>query len=199
MKRITAILLAGIMVLSLSACGKGSAADNNASADSAEAEAETEAQTGMANPWTDTTEDDAFAETAFLFTVPEGATDVTWRRMENGEYPLIEVDFTLGMYEFCARAQYGAAEDEDISGMYYEWSDSKDVTLSNWGGGNMPATIKTGTDGEAAAFLCSWYDIEMGEAYTLSTTTQDDSDLDMQAVAESMFDETKVPGYNAPQ
>ncbi len=188
MKRIIAVLLVGVMVLSMAACGKKDKG----------AEVSEEAQTGVANPWTDTTEEAAFKEVPFLFTAPEGAENVSWRRMENGDYPMIELDFTLGMYDFCARAQYGAAEDEDISGMYYDWSTTESVTLANWGGGRMTGTIRTGTDGEAAAFLCSWYDIEMGEAYTLSTTTQDDTELDIQAVAESMYDETKYPGYNAP-
>ena len=183
-KRLIAFVLAGVMVFSMASCGKK---DTN----------EAEPQTGVANPWTDTTEEEAFAEVPFLFTAPEGATNVTWRRMENGDYPLIEMDFTLGMYDYCARAQYGAAEDEDISGMYYDWNTTVSVTLANWGMGNMNATIRTGSDDEAAAFLCSWYDTEMGEAYTLSATTQDDSEMDIQAVAEAIYDETKVPGYNA--
>ncbi len=187
MKRIIALLLVGVMVVSMASCGKK---DEESTSE--------EPMVGMANPWTDTTEEEAFAEVPFLFTAPEGAQNVVWRRMENGDHPLIELDFTLGMYDFCARAQYGAAEGEDISGMYYDWSEPQSVTLANWGMGNMKATIRSGSDGEAAAFLCTWYDTEMGEVYSLSTTTQDDSSLDMQAVAEALYDETKVPGYNAP-
>ncbi len=193
MKRLLVLMTVCAVTLSLAACGSAPS-----SAPAGEETGEKEQQASVANPWMDTTEDEAFAEVPFLFTAPEGAENVTWRRMENGDYPMIELDFTLGMYDFTARAQYGASEDEDISGMYHEWTDSKDVTLANWGMGNMPATIKSGADDDAVAFLCSWYDIEMGEAYTLATTTQDDSELDMQAVAEALYDETKTPGYNMP-
>ena len=193
MKKLVVLLMAGMLVLSLSACSGDSGTDKKESAPEQE-----ETQTQTANPWTETTEKAAFEEVPFLFTAPEGATNVVWRRMENGDYPLIELDFTLGMYDFTARAQYGASEEDDISGMYYDWSDEETFTLANWGMGQMPATIKKGTDGEAGAYLCSWYDIEIGEAYTLSVTTQDDTELDIQAVAEAMYDETKVFGYNAP-
>ena len=185
-KKLIAISLIMIMMISMVACGKNKEASTG------------ETEVGLANPWTETTEEAAFNETYFLFKAPDDATNVVWRRMENGEYPLIEIDFTLGMYDFCARAQYGAAEGEDISGIFTEWPDSREEVLSGWWDGNAKATIKSAQIDDAVTFLCTWYDTEAGEVYSLSTSTQDDSQLDMIAVANAMFDETKVPGYNAP-
>ena len=198
LKRVLAVALVATMIFSVMGCGKKEA-EPVAEEPVEEAEAETkEQEVGLANPWTETTEADAFAETYFLMKAPDGATNVEWRRMENGDNPLIEVDFTYNGYDFYARAQYGAKEDEDISGYYVDWADSEEVTFDKWGGGKMTGTLKTGVSDDAAAFLLSWYDMEAGEAYMLSTTTQDDTNLDMKAVADAMFDETKVYGYNAP-
>ena len=190
-KRLLAVLMIATMIVSMTACGK-------TAEPAAEAEGD-EPVTGIANPWTDTTEDAAIAETYFLMKAPDGAENVAWRRMENGENPLIEVDFTYDGFDFCGRALYGAAEDEDISGMFIEWTEEKEEDLPVWWDGNAKATVKSGSDGEAVYYLCTWYDTEAGEVYSLSTSCQDDTNLDMLKVAGEMFDETKVPGYNAPE
>ncbi len=185
-KKLISLLMAVSMIASVTACG------------GSEAPAGEEATTQIANPWTDTTEEAAIAETYFLMKAPDGAENVAWRRMENGDNPLIEVDFTYDGFDFCGRAQYGAAEGEDISGMFIEWTEEKEEDLPVWWDGNAKATVKSGSDGEAVYYLCTWYDTEAGEVYSLSTSCQDDTNLDMLKVAGEMFDETKVPGYNAP-
>ena len=195
MKKALVTALAAMMAFSLAACGESGNAGSEAASENETAE--TEAQ--IANPWTDTTEEAARAEIPFFMKAPDGATDVIWRRMENGEYPLIELDFTYEGRGFTARVQYGASETDDISGMYIDWETTTTETLENWGGGNMGATLKTGMDDDAVAFLCSWYDYEIGVAYTLATTTQDDMGLDMAAIAAAMYDETKVPDFGDPE
>ena len=192
-KRVLAVTLAATMVFSVMGCGK----KKEEAAEEPVEEAE-EQEVGLANPWTETTEKDAFEETYFLMKAPDGATNVEWRRMENGDFPLIEVDFNYEGFDFCARAQYGANEDDDISGMYVDWTDTKEVKLDNWGMGDTKGTLKSGVYDDAVAFVLNWYDLEAGELYCLSTSVQDNTNLDMKAVADAMFDETKVFGYNAP-
>jgi phosphatidylethanolamine-binding protein (PEBP) family uncharacterized protein len=101
---------------------------------------------------------------------------------------LVQAEFTLDEMEFTARAQYGVDEDTDISGMYYEWTATDDVTLANWGDGNMKGKVyRYVGDGEMAD-LCTWYDVEIGIAYSLSVTAADLDGFDIQAVAESMYE-----------
>lgn len=76
------------------------------------------------------------------------------------------------------------------------------VTLSLAACGSAPASApageETGEKEQQESVANPWTDTTEDEAYTLATTTQDDSELDMQAVAEALYDETKTPGYNMP-
>lgn len=161
MKRTIAVLLAALMALSLAACG-GPAAPV--------AEGET-AQ--VANPWREITAEEATSLCARLFSAPEGAESVRWSAMDSdkeGVGPLVQLDFNLAGQDFTARAQQGAAEGDDISGLHIEWGAPEIVTLDNWGDGNMQATVRRGKDGDKNVVLCSWFDTEIGICYTLATS-----------------------------
>lgn len=150
-------------------------------------------EVGLANPWKDITEEEAKNGSVRLFTIPEGAENVKWSMMENkgDEAPLIQASFELDGKEFTARTQYGAPEYADISGMNYEWSSKEDGKLATWGGGNMDAKFCR-YKGDECADLCTWYDIEIGIAYSLSTVASDLDGFDIQAVAEAMAPEPEV-------
>ena len=164
---------------------------NNASGENTE-----EPMVGMANPWREITAEEA-AENPRMFIVPEGATNVVWRILDSaaddatGAGPLIELDFDIedeyGAQHFDARYQYGAKEDDDISGMYYDWTVTDEGKLSNWGMGNMDAKFSRFVSDEEMADLCAWYDIEIGIAYCLSTTGPDLDGFDIQGVVEAMY------------
>ena len=141
---------------------------------------------GLANPWKEITEDEAAQNTARLFIVPEGAQNVVWKMMESGENPLIEADFTLDGLDFIARTQYGTPEYEDISGVNYEWTVTDEGKLGGWGSGNMDAKFYRYV-GDVSVDLCTWYDIEIGISYSLSTSAADLDGFDIQAVAEAMY------------
>ena len=146
------------------------------------------AETQIANPWKEITEEEAGKHTTRMFKVPDGAQNVTWSMndSENKENPLIQVNFTLDGLDFTARTQYGAPEYADISGMYYEWTAKDEGKLGGWGSGNMDAKFFRYV-GDECADLCTWYDIEIGIAYSLSTTAKDLDGFDIQAVAEAMY------------
>ncbi|MBR5361127.1 MAG: hypothetical protein IK123_09590 [Lachnospiraceae bacterium] len=158
---------------------------------------------GMANPWRDITEEEALKDSVRLFKAPEGAENVCWRILDSaaddktGKGPLIELDFDIPdeyqTLSFTARYQYGADEDGDISGMFYEWTVTDDGTLANWGMGNMPARFYRSINDQETADLCTWYDIEIGIAYSLSTVAEDLDGFDIQAIVEQMYNEANEP------
>ncbi|MCR5303897.1 MAG: hypothetical protein K6E33_04980 [Lachnospiraceae bacterium] len=209
------ILIAGTALFA-AACGQGNAVNNgdaagNASSQAAverttsapaessatETVAETETQNAqMGNPWSEVTREEAEEACPRLFVAPEGSSDEVWSVMtpsaedtEAGRGPLVQLTFKMPEGDsFTARAQYGAGADEDISGMYYDWDVNDDITLSNWGEGNMKGKCMAYSGDDESAQLCTWYDIEIGIAYSLGVSGKDLDGLDIQGVAEAMYD-----------
>lgn len=183
------------LIISLALAGCASVNINVKTDDKAGEEAQ-EPMVGMPDPWREITEEEA-AKYPRMFAVPKDASNVVWRILDSGadaktgEGPLIELDFDIadeyGTTSFNARYRYGAGEDEDITGMYYDWNYTDEGKLSNWGMGNMDAKFYGyAGDGEMAD-LCTWYDIEIGIAYSLSTVAPDLDGFDIQGVVEAMY------------
>ena len=174
MKKLFSIVLILTLAVSLAACG----------------------ETKIANPWRDVTEEEAVQNCVRLFRAPEGAENVKWSLMDSTEAglsPMVQLTFDLDGLSFTARAQQGAAEDADLSGLYYNWMTTEDTTLANWGEGRMEATVRrTEVDGKALD-LCTWYDVEIGIGYTLSVLADDLDGFDIRAVAEAMYDPAHEP------
>ncbi len=200
-KKIVYLIMAGMLMLT--GCGGANEEQsaeassetteaNDAEAGNTEMSSDSE-ETQLANPWRDITEEEAKNGSVRLFTIPEGAENVTWSMMESkgDEAPLIQATFTLDGKEFTARTQYGASEFADISGMNYEWSSKDEGKLATWGGGNMDAKFYR-YNGDECADLCTWYDIEIGIAYSLSTVASDLEGFDIRAVAEAMPPEPEM-------
>ncbi|MCR5670218.1 MAG: hypothetical protein K6G10_04370 [Butyrivibrio sp.] len=199
-KKIVYLMIAGMIALT----GCGSAAKGeDAGAESifvAQDEAEetagasenaeggSEGEVGLANPWRDINEEEVIDEVR-IFIVPEGSTNIQWSKMEtaDSESPLIQVTFDLDGLSYTARYQYGAPEYADISGMNYEWSVTDEGTLNNWGDGNMEARFYRYIGDDEWVDVCTWYDIEIGIAYSLSTTSQDLEGFDISAIADAMY------------
>ncbi len=159
-----------------------------------------EPEVGMGNPWVEITEEEAKKTCVRLFKAPDGSTDQVWQKCESlgdpekGIQPLLQLNFKLDDMDFTARAQYGAAEDADISGIYTEWTEGPDdVTLANWGGGNMTGKTYRSVDDLGYTDLITWYDIEIGIKYSLSVTADDLDGFDIQAVAEQMYSPENEP------
>lgn len=165
-----------------------------------------ETQTGMANPWRDCTEEEAYQYAPNCFAAPDGAENTHWSMMlpDNDQSKesemLVQLDFDLDGISYTAREQaVGDKSGEDISGMYYEWQKSEQVTLAGWAGGNMAATVKSFDSADESARLCIWYDTETGYAYSLGTAGPDMSAVDIKAVAETIYAPAKQIGANAPE
>lgn len=115
MKKTVAIMLAALMIMSLSACGSKKPADSKANSSQ---------QQYVANPWVEVSADTMYNSIGFRFGVPDGATNVIYRWDE--EDGIAEMQFTDAFgVNITARAKKTEAF-EDISGMYYDFSQNPD-------------------------------------------------------------------------
>ena len=202
-KSIIAMLgIVGIGVALLAGCGAkkaqpgpdGPVVDDISSTPSGEGQNMAGNMVGMANPWVEITEKEANEVCTRLFKAPEGANVQAWQKCESlGDPakslgPLVQLNFELDGLEFTARAQQGANEEDDISGIYVDWTvGPEDVTLANWGGGNMAGRTYRYIGDDGYTDLITWYDIEIGIKYSLSVSADDLDGFDIQAVAEQMY------------
>nr|MCR5101920.1 hypothetical protein [Butyrivibrio sp.] len=225
MKKNIVILIAGMMSLSLMACGSSDVENEGASTEEAsiieeapeeaeteeaeteeaetediadEATTETEEDVELANPVTEITEEEAASLVANCFSAPEGSTNVVWSRIEDGEYPLVQMSFELDGLEFTAREQVTLDEEKDISGMNYEWTVEDEGTLANWAGGAMPAKFYRFIGEDEYVDLCTWFDVEIGLSYSLGVADKNLDGFDIQAVAEALYDEDKQASASIP-
>ncbi len=65
----------------------------------------------------------------------------------------------------------------------------EDATLANWGEGHMPGKTYRAINETGYVDMITWYDIEIGIAYSLSVAAADLDGFDIQAVAEQMYNE----------
>ncbi len=150
-------------------------------ADEAEDDAE---DTELANPWTESDREGVSAATGFDIAAPEGATEVSYSYME--EEGLAQMSYTLDGTAWNYRMEY---EDEltDISGMEYDWTSESDGTVADRTAKYYAfchlddATIDD-------VMVVNWYDTVPGVVYSLSATATDLNGLDIQVVAEDIFE-----------
>ena len=182
MKKVLCLMLAAVLLLCLTACGKKPAAQ----------EAATGTEAALANPWRDITETEANELCIKSFKAPEGAENLRWSAMDSarGESGmpgvLVQLSFDLNGNSFTAREQVTGDEAADLSGMYYEWSGRLEDTMENWGDGNMKAQLYRFVGENEYADLCTWYDVEVGVSYSLGVTAADLDGFDLLAVADML-------------
>ena len=141
-KKILLVMMMSVFTLQMTACGKEAAPAETEPAETTEAVETTEntentENTEIANPWKEITEDEAAALVPNSFSAPEGATNVVWRAMGDMDPssfevpgPVIELDFDLNDMSFTAREQITGDDNQDISGMFYDWTVKNDITLA---------------------------------------------------------------------
>ena len=210
-KRFMLAFLSMSMTLSMAACGAKTdestvITESTESVSEESAVANSTETTEITNPWHDCTEEEAYEVAPNLFSAPEGAKNVVWSMMDpeisESEYswPLVQMTFDLDDNSFVSREQYGTSDPAtDISGLYYTWTVQEDITLANWGGGNMAGVYSRYIGDDKYVDLITWYDIETGASYSLSVEAADLDGFDLQAVAEAMYDESKQIGANIPE
>jgi hypothetical protein len=204
-KRLLAMAAAGVLsVAMLAGCGEEAAPATSGMQTAPETTpeateapkgegAENPGEVGMANPWRDSTEEEADALIPRMFVAPEGAKVLSWMVLDdakeaNGkEGALVDLQFDLDGRIFDARAQITGDDYLDLSGLYYEWTVEDEVTLANWGGGNMKGNMYRNINETGYVDLITWYDVEIGISYSLSVVAEDLDGFDIQAVAEQMY------------
>lgn len=203
-KNLVTFVVAAAMVLSLAGCGEtvntfeAQEASELASVEATEnfetAEPSETAQIG--NPWRDGTEEEANQLVPALFKIPDGATDVKWSIMEDADPSALPAEmaqavFKIDELEYTARAQATGDDNTDISGLYYEWTVTDDITFSTWRDGLMTGTYSRFIGDDTTIDLIRWYDVELGVSYSLSTEAKDLDGFDLQAIADMMYDASK--------
>ena len=171
-----------------------------------------ENMTGMPNPWREADAAEANGTVPRLFKAPDGAEGEHWSIMnaQTGEDELVELDFAKDGISYNARAQVTGDDYADISGMYYEWGEPEEVSLPAWGFGNMTGKVYTFDNGDEAAKLCTWYDVEIGISYSLSVAAtpediaagsisiEDIAAVDIAAMTNSMYEPANEPLSDMP-
>ena len=122
---------------------------------------------GMPNPWTDITEKQASESAGFAFVAPKNAENVYFRLLK--EDNLIEMRFNLSGARCTARTKT-SKEKEDISGMWYAWSEDRKSKIFNVIGKERAAE-----DGGNSVYSGIWHDIKKERIYSLSCICYDTS------------------------
>ena len=185
-------VLAGCATVNVNINPKGSGSDNKPS---------------IANPWLSISEEEASSYPR-MFKAPDNAENIRWSMLDptddlkSADDGLVDLDFDITdeyrTLSFKARYMYGASEDTDISGLYYDWTVTDEGTMANWGGGQMPVRLFRYIGDDETVDLITWYDIEIGIAYCLSVKAPDLDGFDIQAVAESMYPDDYVDFGDGP-
>ncbi len=180
MKKMTAALLALLLLLSLAACGRP--ITNDGQPETGEKGKE---NTQIANPWRDVGEEEARALCPVSFTVPQGAENASWSVMESsdGAAPLVQLVFDLDGLRLTVRAQRTGDRNADISGLYYDWTQQMDSTLRE----SVPCRLYRCAGEEETVDLCAWYDEAGGAACCVSTAAKDLDGFDLGAIAEALL------------
>lgn len=177
-KAIAAIaIILGLAVCGQCGCSSGSPAKDNT---------EDSSNVQIANPWHEITEDEAKQIIPRLFKVPAGAENVEWSVMESDTGSLVQLSFVLNGEVYTARAQVTGDATADISGMHYEWTQSTDITLANWGDGQMKGKYYRYIGEDEWADLCTWYDEQSQVSYSLSVASRNLDGFDLQGIAEAL-------------
>ncbi len=204
-KRVAVPLCLGLLTaLSLTACGNSESTTGIIEENVETVEEVAEEEAGLENPWRVISEEEADNVCLNLFCAPDGSENVTWSVLESVADPsgvpgaLVQLTFEMSGQAFTARAQMTGDSEADVSGMYYEWTVSDEITLSNWGEGHMLGKTYRYVGDNEYVDLCTWYDTEIGIAYSLGVVAPDLDGFDIQAVVEAMYDAEKQESSRIP-
>ena len=116
-KTLMAIALAVILCLGVTACGSQSEEQGE--------------ETQTPNPMTEVSKDQMVKDTTVDIDAPEGATDVKYFTIKQEDGSLMaHVAFKYNDKDFFYRANAGAIEIMDQTGLYADWTETKQVDVS---------------------------------------------------------------------
>ena len=137
------------------------------------------AETGIANPWTETTGERLMEALGLQLGVPEDATNVTWRMLEAEQMGELQCNWN----DVALTARVAPSDDfQDISGMYYEWQHQEACAV-----GRCDGVVSIAEDGENTVETCLWYDALTGLMYSVSAVDTDLDGFDIVALAEQVY------------
>lgn len=161
------------MIMLVSCSGKKSAVNANANK-----------TIGLPNPVQESTAEDIAKELNVKFAVPDGAKNIHYSIIEG---KLAQMDFIWNEAECTARIQR-AAESEDISGFYYNWSNETPCTV----GANAGIAKWQITEVGEVVGICLWQNKASNLTYSVSMKKNADSEK-LIALANDIYDEGGMP------
>ena len=138
-----------------------------------------QAETGLANPWTQTTAQGLMDVLGVQLGLPDGATNATWRMMESVQ--MGQVSFSWQGENYTARVAPADAF-EDISGMVYEWESQEDCAV-----GRCKGVCRRAHSAGKNVDLCLWYDDLTGLMYSVGVVGHDLDGFDITAAANILY------------
>ena len=169
-----ALILISIFIMILVSCsGKKSAVNTTANK-----------TIGLPNPVQESTAEDIAKELNVKFAVPDGAKNIRYSIVSGN---LAQMDFILNEAECTARIQR-AAESEDISGFYYNWSNETPCTV----GANAGIAKWQITEVGEVVGICLWQNKASNLTYSVSMKKNADSEK-LIALANDIYDEGGMP------
>lgn len=159
MKKILAIILCFALVLTLSACTK---VPSNGEG---EQTTKNEGMNGVPNPMAELTEEE-FENIFYAYYLPDGAEDSHFFKIASISEDTLEIaqiNFIRFDHEYCFR--YAKGPEQDIAGMYYEWSYDKENDKLN-DDSKYGCHIQINED--EGAGVASWYDENNKTNYCIS-------------------------------
>lgn len=180
MKKLIAALAAVLMI----ACVFTACAENNGTVTTAQEQTETQSQeqtqeqSTVVNPLVETDAAGVEQTLGFALRVPDNAENVKYFILADDTE---ELRFTADGLDYTARLK---ATDgfEDISGMYYEWTQTLDDELK---GRECKQMRYCGDEGDID--VCLWYDVVPGLMYSITTSDSSLDGFDITAMALQVF------------
>ena len=135
----------------------------------------------LANPWTELpTKQQLEDVTGVSFSIPEDAENIRYRCLQ--DEGLAEIQFSRNGDEYCVRAvNQTEGRPDDISGLYYEWTDEE-----TFGFGNCSGIFGRAQDGSRWVERCLWVDPNHEVNWSLAVFTADPGSLDIVGMAEKI-------------
>ena len=133
----------------------------------------------VSNPWTEVTKADVEEGLGVEINLPDDAQNIVAR--QNSSVDLYEILFDYDNLSYTYRIKKSAGN-EDISGLYYDWTISSDEKIKGFEGKSYRAI----TD-EETVDLVTWVDEENDITYSLSTSAADLDGFDIIAIVEKLI------------
>jgi len=179
-KKITAALLAFVMLFALAACGSTAAVPETTPQPAAE---EAPVVNVTNDALYDLTEQEQGEKTGFYLTLPADASEVQRNvLLASTKFPLAEIKLTINEVPVCLRVQMASVTTYDrascdISGLFYSWESETATTVSY-----CPAWIYSCSE---AAYI-AWLDAVPGIVYNLCATSPVDAET-LTLIANRLF------------